>query len=256
MTLEKDLTLLDSKGVIPERNETPEKYIDRAVRIIKGSDISDIVAYAQMRLKTEGGFRRRVVFPNSGDKRVIARAVKNIDGRFGCDFSWLTLCYADMGLGDGLPRGYTFATRKSVTDGEVKYEPPLIVVNSAILGKKGTYLHELIHMPLQISGYDDGCYKGWRSYEQRLANEATISRKAISALTINPKVNFEFAVVKHRLRQAFGSNDGYVLIRTPHEEARDFYFERTLSKDPKEVICIRAEKGDTRYQIMKQRLKL
>ncbi|MCB9359344.1 hypothetical protein H6503_05405 [Candidatus Woesearchaeota archaeon] len=251
MSLDSELLEWDSKGIFPQLGENEDHFARRAEQIVSGSNIGRYPEYAQARLRKEAGLNTKIELPNNGDRNAIREVNESISRRFKTDLSWVFICYANMGLGDSIPRGLSFAPMEITLDGQDHYTPPFILINSAVLGKKGTYGHELIHTPLQISGAFDLNYAGWRKYEHRLANEATILKQLKSFIS-TPIINYQFLRTKSRLRQELGDDAGYVLIRSTYDEALDLY----CRYSPKDIICRRAERKELKYMIMKERLKL
>lgn len=252
MSLDAELMKFDGMGLIPRENETKESYLHRCVKTIMPFPDSDLDKYAREALKDEG--IDEIFLPNDSDRLLIKEASRRVQARFGCDLSWVRVCYADMGLGDGLPRAYSYGCIEFEKEGRLLIVPPLIVVNSAVFGKFATYMHEMVHIPTRCINAPQIAYAGWKKYHERVANEVTLFYQLKSLVEINPRISFEFLCIKHRLKRTLGHNANYVLIRLSYEEARDFFYERKLN--PVELICRNAERGRLKYKIMKERLRL
>jgi hypothetical protein len=256
MVLDEQIMRLDNYGIFPMSLEKEADFLERGKRVLSWSDVSDSLTYMQ-KVLFEDGFHGEVFLPNSRDKIKITSCVKRIKNKYQCDLSWVPIVYTDMGFGDGLPKGLTYSDVVNVDKyGKIKeVQPPFIVINSAF-ATKGLYTHELLHITNLLSKTTSITYPGHESYSERIANQGSHLKHLSSNIT-HPVINFQFNIIKTRLALNLGIKAAnYVMPRLNYEEAKDFFYDKIISKDPKETICKCAENNNLRYKIIKERLEL
>jgi len=251
MTLDKEVLECDRFGVFPKPYEKPEEYVDRTRSIISASDVGDKLGKV-FKAHVRGAQLCNDIWQFPYDKR--RKAVEKVKKKYDCDLRWVHVFYGDLQYD---PVVYGSIVGYAAPDIKInEFHVPRFVVMSIHFQTfaQSNLTHELVHTA-RNQLRDEIEYEFTHDLEEKLADEPSLIRRAVSLFRRSPKTNFKAWKYKMRLK-AFGDKAGYVMIRTPVEEMQDFYVDRKVSDDPKETICIMAEKGNLRYQIMKEKLRL
>ena len=256
MALDEEVLRLDGKGIFPFNDESEDEFVDRGNRLINRTDVKEgMHAYANT--ETYEHYR---VHLRSDDVSVRFRAQQQrINERFGCDLSWVAVYYAHLGsLLDSYTLGSNASSVVNKDESDLHVKPPFILINPILffLIEGIVMSHELIHVPRNMAFVHPALitYPGQRKYEERVAHSPTLPSSIYGTL-MHPIDSGQFFRFRAKLKSAFGSNADYILIRTPYEEVKDFYFDGILGK-PRDVICRGAESGSLRYRVIKEKIGL
>lgn len=240
MALDKELLEMDSLGIFPTSGENPDHYLKRGFAYVNHLHVGDKMdSFAVQRSLRAGD---KII--GKVNESVKYEAVQKIKKRFKCDLSWLHAYYFEYQNG---VRGTCYSPSLIRKNGQDLYVPPFIsvVIDDYLL-------HEMVHTA-RWSLRDCIEYNLTEYYEERIAKSFN---RFYTGLLMNARASIKFIFIRQKLRLAFGDMADYVLIRTSHDEAQDFYIEGAISKNPRENICKRAEKGILKCKIMKEKLKL
>lgn len=259
MSLDKEVLRMDSLGIFPRSYETAEQFVERGNQFLESSTSNQMYSYALYSARITDHCNK-LYLPGVDDNLLIKKAAAKVNKRFNCDLSWVPAYYGNLGdlILFGGRGGVAFGSLDTGTKSKT-YISPFIVLNSFQMTRAGelkSAMHELVHIPRATAFNECITYAASRSFDEMLANFAYLSGVFKPVPDASCRTMVEYIRARAKFRRAFKQMYGYALIRVPYEEVKDFFLEGLLSEDPKKTICIKAEDGDLRYRIIKERLGL